>query len=96
VLPLKRRVAWLWPVLLGAGLVFVVVLRMWSGWATRPMAASTPASEGIIGAGTDDTATVAQRIRQLETAVEQTRQALANLAATDAPPHHAERDPTGY
>lgn len=82
MLRLNRRIAWVWPVLLVAGLVFVVAFRTWSGWATRPMAASTDAAEGVIKGHADDAAAVARRIRQLEAAIEQTQQALADLAAT--------------
>jgi len=81
---LNRRVAWVWPVLLAAGLVFVAAFRMWSGWATRPMTASPGATEGVIGGGADDAAAAARRLPQLERSVAETRQALADLAAAAA------------
>jgi len=84
VLRLNRRIAWVWPLLLVAGLISVVTFRMWSGWATRPMAASPGTAEGIIGGDTEDAAGASRRLQQLRQSVAETQQALADLAAATA------------
>lgn len=74
-----RRVSWLWPVLIVAGMMAVVMVRVWSGWATRPMAASTNVAEGIVEGERADLAAWGSRVRRLQAQLDRTRHRLMGL-----------------
>jgi len=80
----ERHVAWIWPALLLAGLISMAALRVWSGWATRPMVASGDGTEGFIEGDGANLAPAARRLRQLQTEMDQTRRRLADLLAEAA------------
>jgi hypothetical protein len=77
----RYRIAWIWPVLLAAVVLSVVVFRVWSGWATRPMMASADGSEGLVGGSGGDPAAAVARARRLRAEAEAIRRRLAALAA---------------
>ena len=79
MLSVLRRVSWLWPVLIITVMLAVVMVRVWSGWATRPMAASAGEAEGILEADRADLAAWGVRIRRLQDRIDQTRHGLMAL-----------------
>ena len=77
----RRQVAWIWPALLLAGLAAIVVFRVWSGWATRPMVASTDRTEGRVEGERADLAAAGRRLRLLQARAADTGRRLADLGA---------------
>lgn len=75
----RRQVAWFWPALLLAGLAAVVAFRMWSGWATRPMVASSNLPEGRVAGEAADLAAAGRRLRYLHAQRSATAARLATL-----------------
>jgi len=77
----KRQVRWIWPALLLASLAAIVVFRVWSGWATRPMVASTDRTEGRVEGDRADLAAAGRRLRLLQARAADTGRRLADLGA---------------
>ena len=75
----RRHFAWIWPALLLAGLAAVVAFRVWSGWATRPMAASTDRADGRVEGERADLAAAGRRLRHLRQRLTDIRRRLADL-----------------
>jgi len=77
----KQQIAWIWPALLLAGLAAIVVFRVWSGWATRPMVASTDRTEGRVEGEQADLAAAGRRLRLLQARAADSCRRLADLGA---------------
>ena len=77
----RRHVVWIWPALLLAGLAAVVAFRVWSGWATRPMAASTDRADGRVEGERADLSAAGRRLRRLSHQLARTRRRLADFQA---------------
>jgi len=75
----RRQVAWIWPALLLAGLAAIVICRVWSGWARRPMVASTDHTEGRVEGEAAALVAVGRRLRHLQVQLADTEHRLANL-----------------
>ena len=76
---LSRHTAWAWPAVLLAGLLAVVAIRIWSGWASGPTPSMATATDGIVAGRSDDLAAAARRIRLLQDQSGETRRRLAAL-----------------
>ena len=83
----RRQIAWIWPTLLLAGLAAVVAFRMWSGWATRPMVASTGRTEGRVAGEQADLAAAGRQLRRLQVRATATASRLAAVQAELAAKH---------
>ena len=76
---LSRHTAWAWPAVLLAGLLAVVAIRIWSGWASGPAPSMATQADGIVAGRSDDLAAAARRIRLLQDQSGETRRRLAAL-----------------
>ena len=76
---LSRHTAWAWPAVLLAGLLAVVAIRIWSGWASVPTPSMATQADGIVAGRSDDLAAAARRIRLLQDQSGETRRRLAAL-----------------
>jgi len=76
---LRHHIAWVWPAALVVGLALVVIIRVWSGWADRPMASLASETDGVVSGESDGLVAAARRIRALQSQSAATRQQLAAL-----------------
>lgn len=76
---LRQHITWIWPAVLVVGLALVVTIRLWSGWAERPMASLASETDGVVSGESDGLVAAARRIRALQSQSAATRQQLAAL-----------------
>lgn len=78
---LRRHGVWAWPLLLAAGLAFVAAVRLWPGWASRPVSSLASEGGGVVAGDRADLAASARRLRTLQDETGRTREQLAAVQA---------------
>ena len=77
----ERPGVWFWTALLLAALASIVIVRVWSGWAGRPVTSAAADDHGRITADADSLTAMAHRMRGLQDESRRTRDQLTAAEA---------------
>jgi hypothetical protein len=88
------RAMWAWPLALLAGLGLIVAVRVWSGWAGRPVVSMGAQDVGVMAGDSADLADAGRRLRLLSEEADALRGRLA-AAEADIAEHRARAEALG-